>query len=160
DLAVKEKNDAIALKDKEIEALKGENVRLTKAFEAEKQKGQQALTNVQGSGAVADGKALQATTLDIEVKRLTEVNRDLVKAITQPREDKTAAEIDRNSARDRALELERQVQDLAKQLTLAKATGTSVAPKGTIASLNPEINPPPDNVRGKIKIVEKEHVVL
>src|SRR5262245_66461902 len=45
DLAVKEKNDTITLLGTQIEANKGEIARLTKALEAEKQKGQQALTN-------------------------------------------------------------------------------------------------------------------
>jgi len=167
DQAVKEKNDTIALRDQEIAQLKGNAAQLTKANEDLKKQVQTGLTNVEGSNTLAGGKATQAATLDAELKKSQDANLELTKIVNVEREKRVAADIERNSAMRRAQELENQVQDLAKQLTLARETGT-VTPRGTgpgttparLTSLTPDVNPPPEDVRGQVKIVDKEHVVL
>ncbi len=112
----------------------------------------------------ATGTALARATIDVRQKDVdqmrkllkteTETNTKLIKESNDLRDKAVQAEIERRTAIDRAVELDRAVQDLAKEnvrLRAAPGAGGGVATRGT--------NPPPDNVEGLIKRTDTSGLV-
>jgi type II secretory pathway pseudopilin PulG len=77
----------------------------------------------------------------------TDRNNKLVLENNKMREEKVQAEIERNAVKDRNVQLETQVRQLAKDMERLKANGGTATVRGTK-------NPPAENVEGLIKTIE------
>ncbi len=139
--------------------------RLTRDLEKAKKEANEAERNNLKSAAATlsaqeDVKRRQADNEKLREVLKSEVDRNnqLVRDMNEMRDRAVAAEISARSLKDINQRLEEQLQDLARDLTRIRSTGGPGATGGT--GVARRVNPPPDNVEGLIRQVDRNLVTL
>jgi hypothetical protein len=140
-------------KSEQLKLQEAENERLRGALIAARKESTDA--GIKSRVALEDVKQRQRDVEQMRVllRQETDTNNKLIKDNNELRDKMVQAEIDRQTAQNRATDLMRQVEDLARQLERARTSGGAGAPvvRGT--------NPPPEDVEGLIKRTDASGLV-
>lgn len=142
-----ERDDAIKARDVSRRTLAAKELELA-AIQAKEREGNAAVTPIQES---IKARREQVTGLEKSIETLRDEKLVLIKEKNLERAARIQADVNDKSSRARALDLENQMRELAREL------GRSKNPAGTVVSRKKgEENPPLDNIEGRVVTVDPD----
>jgi hypothetical protein len=143
-------------RNKQVEDLKREVVTARGAMDTDKRTIQKYEASSLALQSDIQRRQDDVKKLQVMYKDELEKNNRLVKDMNDLRDRAVAAEISAKGLRERNTQLEEHLQDLARDIARVRSTGGG-APGTGVAR---RVNPPPDNVEGLIRTVDRNLVTL